>query len=134
MRFSLKFESDFALTFLIDAEVPELKLPDVFFLWRNEIHASDGIPRTHRRQKISMTLALLKHQLIPNLCMIESVKKERRKIRTEVNFVVKIRIGNVTLRLRRTVRGNVRLVRLVQERGYTVRLLQERGDMILQKG
>ena len=30
MRFSLKFESDFALTFLIDAEVPELKLADIF--------------------------------------------------------------------------------------------------------
>ena len=30
MRFSLKFESDFTLTFLIDAEVSELKLADIF--------------------------------------------------------------------------------------------------------
>ncbi len=30
VRFSLKFESDFTLTFLIDAEVPELKLADIY--------------------------------------------------------------------------------------------------------
>ena len=37
VRFSLKFESDFALTFLIDAEVPELKLPDIF----SQLHHKD---------------------------------------------------------------------------------------------
>ena len=37
MRFSLKFESDFALTFLIDAEVPEIINTDSF----SQLHHKD---------------------------------------------------------------------------------------------
>ena len=48
VRFSLKFESDFALTFLIDAEVPELKLPYNF----SQLHHKDQtIAKTSRGVK-----------------------------------------------------------------------------------
>ena len=48
VRFSLKFESDFALTFLIDAEVPELKLADNF----SQLHHKDRtIAKTSRGVK-----------------------------------------------------------------------------------
>ena len=48
MRFWLKFESDFVLTFLIDAEVPELKLMYIF----SQLHHKDQtIAKTSRGVK-----------------------------------------------------------------------------------
>ena len=48
MRFSLKFESDFSLTFFIDVEVPELKLAYNF----SQLHHKDQtIAKTPRGVK-----------------------------------------------------------------------------------